>query len=184
MIYLFHMEMIDILNADGTSADYIESKEEVHKKGLWHRTAHVWFVNDKNEILLQKRAQHITSNPGKWDISAAGHLSAGDDPIQGALREVKEELDVDLSETDLNKIGEVVGESTQHDGVYINKEYQDVYVVFTDKEVQDFTIQESEVEKIEFVSIEKLKKWVSEEKEDLVLHKKEFGMLFDYLEGR
>lgn len=177
------MEMVDELNSDGSPTGRQVSKKEAHEKGLWHRAAHVWFVNSNNEILLQKRADHIESHPGKYDISAAGHLTAGDSFIQGALREVEEELGIKLTEKDLIKIGEVYNESTQHNGTYINKEYNDIYVVKKDIPIEDFVIQESEVSLVKYIPIKEFKKWIEEKKEDLLLHTKEFEVLFNYLES-
>lgn len=141
-------------------------------------------MNNKGEVLLQKRADHIESHPGEYDISAAGHLSAGDANIKGALREVEEELGIKLEESDLIKIGEVRQEATQYDGTYINKEHNDVYVVHKDIPAEDFTIQEEEVDCVEYISIEDFKRWVKEKKRDLVMHKNEFNILFEYLDNR
>lgn len=176
------MEMLDILNSDGTLAGYTASKKEAHEKGLWHRAAHIWFVSSKDGILLQKRADHIESHPGKYDISAAGHLTAGDSFIQGALREVEEELGIKIEEKDLIKIGELHNESTQHNGKYTNKEYNDIYVVRKDIPVEDFVIDPNEVSLVRYLPIEEFKKWVDEEREDWVKHSKEYNILLDYLD--
>lgn len=176
-------EMLDVLNSDGTPTGETISKKDAHKNGVWHRAAHVWFVNNNKEILLQKRADHIESHPGEYDISAAGHLTAGDTFIRGALREVKEELGIELEEKELVKIGELSCESTQHEGKYINKEYNDIYVVKKDIPISDFTIQESEVSLIKYIPIKEFKKWVEEKRNDLVMHTKEFEILFDYLDS-
>lgn len=176
------MEMIDVLNPDGTPTGIQVTKKEAHEKGLWHRAAHVWFVNNNGEILLQQRAKDIESNPGKYDISAAGHLSAGDFPVEGALREVEEELGIKLHTDELIKLGETQNESTQYEGRYINKEHDDVYVVIKDVPIEEFVIQESEVDHIEYLPISKFKQWVDNKKEDLIMHTKEFALLFDYLD--
>ncbi|MCB9805821.1 NUDIX domain-containing protein [Candidatus Nomurabacteria bacterium] len=177
------MEMIDILNEDGTLTGNQASKTEIHEKGFWHRAAHMWFVNDKDKILLQKRSKNVTSHPGKYDISAAGHLSAGDLPLQGALREVEEELGIKLSENDLVKIGEVRTNSTQYNGKYINKEINDIYLVFTKLREEDFTIQVEELELITYIPISEFKEWVNSGREDLVMHPDEFKILFQYLDA-
>ena len=175
------MEMLDILNSDGSPTGKIASKKEAHEKGLWHKASHIWFVNDKKEILLQKRSDTMISHPGEYDISAAGHLSAGDSPISGALREIKEELGLELKENDLIKIGETKVESTQLNGTYINKEYNDIYVVRKDIPVSDMTIQESEVSLVRYVPIDDLKKWVEDDEVNIVRHPEEFKILFEYL---
>jgi len=149
---------------------------------LWHKAAHIWFVNSDNEILVQKRAAHIESHPGEYDISAAGHLSAGDSPTEGALREIQEELGVKLNEDDLIKIGEVSQEGVQHNGTYINREWNDVYVVRKDIPVNDFVIQEDELELVKYVPLKEFKEWITSGGENLVMHPEEFKLLFGYLE--
>ena len=175
------MEMLDILNEDGSPTGKQVSKKEAHEKGLWHRAAHVWLVNNNNEILVQKRAQHIESHPGEYDISAAGHLSAGDSPMEGALREVEEELGIKLDSEELIKIGEISNQSTQHEGKYINKEWDDVYVVRRDIPIEEFVIQEDEVELVKYVPITEFKEWIESGGENLVMHPEEFTLLFEYL---
>lgn len=174
--------MLDIYNEDGTPAGYTASKKEAHEKGLWHRAAHVWFVNNQKEILLQRRAKNRESHPDKYDISAAGHLSAGDSMVEGALREIEEELGIKISEEELIYLGDISKESTQHNGTYINKEHDSVYLVKKDIPIEDFTISQEEVDHIKYIPLDEFKKWIVEEKPDLLMHTKEFEMIFNYLD--
>ena len=89
-------EYFDILNEKGEKTGESRSKKEAHEKGLIHRTAHVWILNSKKELLLQKRASGLRVYPDCWDISAAGHISAGQTSLEGAKREVEEELGLSL----------------------------------------------------------------------------------------
>ena len=52
-------ELIDVLDENGVKTGEILSREEIHKKGLWHRAIVVAIVNDKNEILLQQRSEKM-----------------------------------------------------------------------------------------------------------------------------
>jgi hydrolase, NUDIX family len=85
------MEYIDIFDENNNPTGQIKEKEKAHEEGDFHRTAHVWIVNDKNELLLQKRSANKKSHPNCWDISGAGHIKAGESVIDGAIRELKEE---------------------------------------------------------------------------------------------
>ena len=73
-------ELIDILDEKGNKIGVSKTRGEVHAKGLWHQAAHVWIYNSKGEILLQKRSMQKESWPGRWDISAAGHVQQGKRP--------------------------------------------------------------------------------------------------------
>ncbi|QXE01274.1 NUDIX domain-containing protein [Terribacillus sp. DMT04] len=82
----------------------VKEREEVHRDGDWHETFHCWFVEHDGTdlyIYLQQRAFNKSEFPGKYDITAAGHLENGETPVTGGLREVQEELGVTLEESDL-----------------------------------------------------------------------------------
>ena len=85
-------EMIDILNSDGTPAGYSRSRTEVHAKGLWHRTVHIWVFDPQGRILFQLRSHLKENNPNLLDTSCAGHITAGDDSLNAAIRELREEI--------------------------------------------------------------------------------------------
>ena len=91
------MELFDVIDSKGNPAGQIVSREKAHAEGIPHRTAHIWIIRKKEgrvQILLQKRSQNKDSFPGKFDTSSAGHIQAGDEPLESALRELKEELGI------------------------------------------------------------------------------------------
>lgn len=53
------------------------------------------------ELLWQKRADEIDRYPGYYDISAGGHINLGETVVEGAIREVREEIGVDITANDL-----------------------------------------------------------------------------------
>ena len=71
-------EYIDILNDDGSDTGKIALKSEAHKKGLFHRSAHLWLYTSTGKVLVQQRAMNKDTFPGLWDISVAGHITAGE----------------------------------------------------------------------------------------------------------
>ena len=89
-------ELIDVLDENGIKTGKVLTRKEVHKNGLWHRIIVVAIINEKNEILIQQRSDDKDKNPGMWDISVTGHLSAGQDSLAAATREISEEVSVSL----------------------------------------------------------------------------------------
>ena len=90
----FMEEYIDIINKEtGENTGEKKLKSEVHRDGLWHKTAHIWCINSKKEILLQHRSKDKKNFPNMWDISVAGYISSGEDSKTGAIREIKEEIE-------------------------------------------------------------------------------------------
>ena len=71
------MEHIDIVDENNNLIGIKKEKEQAHKDGNFHRSVHIWILNNKYEILLQKRGPN-QKYPNKWDVSSAGHVKAGE----------------------------------------------------------------------------------------------------------
>lgn len=71
------------------------SRDRVHAEGLMHRAVHLFVVNGRGELLLQKRSWLKDAHPGVWDSSVAGHLDAGEDYPSAARREMREEMGIE-----------------------------------------------------------------------------------------
>ena len=175
------MELIDILDENKNITGEIKTKDEVHSRGLWHQTVHVWFINSNNEILLQRRSKMKKAYPGMWDISVAGHISIGEDSLRAIFREVKEEIGVDLEESSLKFIGTIKREKVLNNNTYFDNEFNDIYLVKRDLEINKLNLQEEEVAEIQWVKISEFKKWVEEKKSDLVPHEEECELLFRFI---
>ncbi|PMC33898.1 DNA mismatch repair protein MutT [Bacillus sp. UMB0899] len=73
---------------------------KTHKRGIpllegeYHIVVHVWIRNKKGEILVTKRHPDKT-HPNLWECTG-GSILAGEESLEGALREVKEEIGIDL----------------------------------------------------------------------------------------
>ena len=89
----------------------VKPRAAVHRDGDWHQVFHCWVIGreyDRSPLLiLQKRKAHL-DYPNKIDISAAGHLSAGESPRDG-VREIEEELGLSVAYEDLIPLGRRVG---------------------------------------------------------------------------
>lgn len=57
----------------------------------------VWKKTQVVQVLVQKRSETKKTWPGYYDISAAGHIDAGEVPVQAAVREAKEEIGLDIN---------------------------------------------------------------------------------------
>ena len=74
-----------------------QTRGEVHRLGLMHRAVHVLLFNAAGQVFLQKRSLKKDRQPGVWDSSASGHLDSGEDYDACAVRELREELGLQLS---------------------------------------------------------------------------------------
>jgi len=64
----------------------------VHRDRLLHRAAHVFVFNSQGELLVQVRSASKDEFPLCYTSSASGHLSAGEDYLESAQRELEEEV--------------------------------------------------------------------------------------------
>ena len=90
-------EHFDVLDASGALTGERRARSEVHRLGLFHRAVHVWLLAPASgEVLLQLRAACKDSWASRWDVSSAGHVSAGETSLPSAVRELREELGLAL----------------------------------------------------------------------------------------
>ena len=71
---------------------------------------------------MQKRALNKDSFPGKYDTSSAGHIQAGDEPLESAIRELSEELGIQASKDELKYVGTF---SNQYEKEFYGKMFKD-----------------------------------------------------------
>ena len=107
-------ELVDRLDEQGNYTGQTILKSDAHRHGIFHPTVHIWFYTNQGEVLIQQRGEFKDTHPLLWDVSVAGHIGAGEDIYDGALREVKEEIGLNIEKEDLTMIG--VFKSTQEHG--------------------------------------------------------------------
>ena len=171
-------EYFDILDENGNKIGKTKLRSEVHRDGDWHKAIHIWIINDNGDILLQRRCATKDSNPNMLDISCAGHLTAGDDSLSGAIRELKEELNLDIPKKDLYFI-KTLKRSSKYTETFINNEFDDLYILRTNKSIDEMKFQEEEISELFFVPYKKFKEMVKNKQPDLLMHTEEFKILFD-----
>ncbi len=154
------MEQLDIRTKDGAITGEVKDRTQVHRDGDIHGTSHVWLVRRTGEktfdILLQKRAAGKDAYAGCYDISAAGHIPAGEDYLEAALRELQEELGVVAEPEQLRFIGFHDGkmEAEFYGQPFINHEISAVYIYETDLPEEAFHLQEEEVESVKWMDFD------------------------------
>ena len=80
------------------------SRSKAHKnRTLIHRSVGILICNCKGEVYLHRRSSTKDTDPGKWSISASGHVTDGQSYEEAAKRELFEELGVKTTLTFLEK---------------------------------------------------------------------------------
>lgn len=172
-------ELIDVLDENGIKTGKTLTRQKVHSEGLWHRIVVVALLNNEGQILIQQRSAGKDKNPNMWDISVTGHLSAGQDSLSAACREINEELGITVDEEKLRYIFSYRREqrvsATHHD-----RQYYDFFVLrLPEIDVSKIKLQESEVQQVKLVSIQTLKQMISSGQ--VVERNETYSALFEYL---
>lgn len=168
------MELIDVLTPEGRSTGIIKPKPDVHRDGDWHRCAHVWFVASDGRVMLQRRAEVKENWPGLWDISVAGHISAGESAVEAAIRETFEEIGLTIAPEELIHIG-TLRYSTRLREDYVENELHEVHIVKRDVDLSTLTLDPLEVAEVRYVRPDELERY------DRVPHEEEYTLLLTTL---
>ncbi|MEZ4856206.1 MAG: NUDIX domain-containing protein [Gelidibacter sp.] len=146
-------EYIDILTKDQKFTGRSCLKSEIHQKGHYHNTAHVWLYTKTGHILLAQRSAKKIVCPLLWDVSVAGHVDAGETNEQAAVRETFEELGLTLSENSLEKIGVFECFQSYPNGI-IDNEFHHTYMAELEVDINELTKNDEEVEALKLVSFD------------------------------
>ncbi|SFS69144.1 NUDIX hydrolase [Lutibacter maritimus] len=166
-------EYIDILNDNGEISGKTCLKSEAHKKGLFHQSVHIWIVDYEKNVLIQKRAASKDVFPNLWDVSVAGHISAGEQPEISAIREIEEEIGLSVSKDELQYIG-TSKKKIIHKIDLIDNELHHIYICRINFNFDTLRIQREEVSEIKTIELSNLIKEVLNEKNCFVPHGKDY----------
>lgn len=175
-------ESFDICNPDGTPAGYSRTRDEAHRLGLWHRTIHVWLIDHGGRTLLQKRSSQKENFPGCWDISCAGHIASGESSLSAALRELREELGLNLDAKLLQLSGETKSENVLHNGDYIDREYHDIYIArVRDLPLSELRFADGEVDDARWIDGNRLEQELRSQPGLFAPHSEEYPLILKWL---
>jgi len=141
-------EKIDVLDARGLMTGKVAWKSEAHRLGLWHRCFHCWIASPEMPsggpyLFVQRRAAGKKTWPDRLDVTVGGHLGAGEEALEGGLREIKEELGLQVAAGDLLSLGTRRAELEIPAG--IDREFQEVFLLVRSLSPEDLRLQKEEV---------------------------------------
>lgn len=160
------MELLDVVDENNNLTGKQEDREIVHRDGLWHREIAIWIINEKGEILLQKRASTKKQDPNKWDITA-GHIDAGEIPLAVARRETLEEIGLDLKENDIEFLF-VEKMEKKFSELQYNKMFNYIYLAKTSKDISEYVIQKEELSEVKYISFKEFEDIIERQDDEYV----------------
>lgn len=165
MIINQDLELLEVFDEENKERIGLAERGVVHYYNLWHREIACWIVNEKNEILLQRRSQNKKQQPNKLAVTT-GHVGLGETPTESLLREVSEEVGInDVKEDDFIYLDTFKAENPN------NHHYKYVYLLRTNKKIDDLTMQEAEVSELLYVNLDKLKEMIDSPNTELTFAK-------------
>lgn len=181
------MELLDILQEDGSKTGIVRERGVAHREGSLHPTAHSWIVRPNEggryDVLLQKRSRNKDAYPGCYDISSAGHVGTGDSYLETAVRELEEELGLNINPQDLETVGIHRGKANQifHGKPFKDNEISQVYVYRKLVDIENLKLQESEVEEVIWMDYDSCLQMVMNSSVENCIYEDEFRLLGKYL---
>lgn len=137
-------EYFDLVDSEGRPLGRAKPRDDVHRDGDWHRSAHIWVFSSDGRLLFQRRAPDKDTWPGTLDASVGGHYRAGEGAEEAIVREAREELGIDVVPAELMLLGVRRVESLEP-GI-IDRELQDVYLLRRDLPLTAYTPDPIEID--------------------------------------
>ena len=143
-------EILDVYDKNGNYVG-VKPKSFCYSKnpGVYYKLVWIWIINSKGEILLQKRAATKKHFPNKWDHPVGGHVKSGEKSVDACVREIGEELGLNIKSEDLKYIGEFLEQIYWHIG--------QVYFLIKDVDITQLKINKKEVAEVRWFSLQEFK---------------------------
>ena len=120
----------------------------------------VFIENSKGEFLIQK----TSVEKGSEYSSTGGHVDAGETHLTSILREIKEELGIEVKEEELEYLGFLL----------YDKPIRFMYYLKKDIDTNDIVVQEEEVDFVKYMNINEIKEII--DKDEMT---KSHGIIFN-----
>lgn len=149
-------ELLFVVDENNTPLEP-KPRKEVHEKGYWHRTSHIWILNSQKQILCQRRSLLKDSNPGKWEPFFGGHLETREEYENNALHELQEELGIIINKDNLHlfKIFKCVPAT----------EFQGIHYLEWNGDIETLKLEKDEIDQVKWFSIDELYKILIDKKD-------------------
>lgn len=150
------MEYWDLYDRDRNKLSKVVKRGDKLLDNEYHLVINAWIRNKKGEFLITQRASN-KSHPLMWECTGGSALK-GESSLDAAVREVKEELGIDVSKSK----AKLIGSTTRY---YKNcPDILDVFLFESDVSIEDVFYQEEEVSDAMWASVNKINELFNEGK--------------------
>ena len=139
------MEKWELLDEKGNPTGKIIVRGEPLLPGQYHLVEHIWIVDSKGRILIQRRADHLRLMAGLW-AATGGSAIAGEDSESAARRELFEELGIRTA----------AGELVYGGRMRRRNSFTDIWLLYRDIDPATLRLQKEEVAEARWATPEEL----------------------------
>lgn len=162
-----NLSKVTIVNTSDEIISYkmrnVLSKEDIY------RVSALWLTNSRGEVLLAKRHHTKLHNPNMWGPAVAGTIEEGETYESNIIKETEEEIG-------LRDIKPKLGPKIEITGEYHH--FTQWFTLEVDKDVNDFKIQDNEVEEIKWFAPQELRNELQRQSEKFLPRMSEYFKLF------
>ena len=157
------MELLDIVDKNGAFTGEIVERKKAQELGLLHWEVIIVVINEKKQILFQKRSANKKHFPNKWAL-CSGLVISGESCDEAAVRELKEELGVEFKISDLHLL----------EG---NLNLTRFYYVITNYDESQFVIQKEELSSVKWFDLDEILEKVNSGDDSIIIRKDRLYLL-------
>ena len=157
------MELLDMVDKNGAFTGEIVERKKAQELGLLHWEVIIVVVNEKKQILLQKRSANKKHFPNKWAL-CSGLVISRESCDEAAVRELKEELGVEFQISDLHLL----------EG---NLNLTRFYYVITNYDESQFVIQKEELSSVKWFDLDEILEKVNSGDDSIIIRKDRLYLL-------
>ena len=137
------MELINIYDNKRRKTEKIVKRNSKKNKNEYDLSIQIWIMNDNEEIILTKRNNNKYTYPNLWECTE-GVVDFNETSLEAAIREVKEELGIDIFPNEIVKLK-------------IDKEkeypkYTDIYLCRKNVLLSEIKLQKEEYQDVKIVN--------------------------------
>lgn len=139
------IEYWDVCDINGTKLGYTKCANEQFYEGEYHFGASLWITNSNDQLLIQKRAISKNVCPNIWSITG-GKVQAGESSVEACIREVWEEIGLELCEPDIHFLYRSIGSDILYDD----------FITISDFQIDKANLELSEVSEIKWTNLDEI----------------------------
>lgn len=144
-----HDELLQVVDQEnGEPTGELVPRSVLIRDRLWCRTTNIFILNEKGEILCHERSKNKERFPGAWSTHFGGHVVEGESFKIGALKELEEELGLNVNAFQL-----IAWRTSKKD---VSRIWVRDFITMYTGSIDDLVLQKSEIDSVKWMSAQEI----------------------------